>query len=65
MKTNVGSIDRLIRIVLGIALIGAGFVLAPPWNYVALVVGILAMVTGLTRFCGLYRLLGIGTGKPA
>lgn len=65
MQPNVGSADRLIRIVLGIGLIAAFFFLTPPWNYVVLVAGVGSLATGLLRFCGLYRLLGITTCKAA
>ncbi len=63
MQANVGSTDRTVRIVLGIVLVALFFVLAAPWKYVALVAGIIAIITGVTRFCGLYRLLGINTCK--
>lgn len=65
MKTNVGSIDRLIRLLLASVLfylglflyggtgLGIGFVIA----------GSILLVTGLVGFCGLYRLLGIHTNQ--
>ncbi len=65
MNANVGNTDRIIRIVLGAVLVGLFFVVAAPWKYVALVAGIVAIATGLMRFCGLYRLLGINTCKVA
>ena len=65
MKANVGSTDRLVRLVLGIGLVALFFVLAAPWKYVALVAGLVAIATGLMRFCGLYRVLGIDTCKTA
>ncbi len=61
MQANVGPTDRIVRIILGLILIGLFFVVAAPWKYVALVVGLVALATGLLRFCGLYRLLGINT----
>ncbi|MGY0504547.1 YgaP family membrane protein [Luteimonas sp. e5] len=64
MQANVGSTDRIVRIVLGIILVALFFYLAPPWKYVALVVGLVAIATALMRFCGLYRLLGINTSRP-
>ena len=60
MKANVGETDRIIRIVLGIAIIIAGIVLHTWWG----LVGLLPIVTGLIRFCGLYAVLGINTVKP-
>ncbi|MDO5505688.1 MAG: DUF2892 domain-containing protein [Pseudoxanthomonas suwonensis] len=61
MRANIGSTDRLIRIVLGIVLIAAVFFTTAPLKWVLLVAGIIDLATGLLRFCGLYRLLGINT----
>jgi hypothetical protein len=57
-KTNVGSFDRLARIVLGLALIALVFV-GPktPWGWI----GVVPLVTGLLRTCPLYTLLGVNT----
>jgi len=63
MQANVGNFDRLVRIALGIVLVASFFALAAPWKYVALVAGLVALATGFTRFCGLYKLLGIDTRK--
>lgn len=57
MKTNVGSVDRLIRIVAGLALLGAGLVLKSWWG----AVGLVPLATAALRFCPLYPLLGIST----
>lgn len=57
-KTNVGGIDRIARIVGGLALIGlavAGVI--GPWGYV----GIVPLATGLLRTCPLYSALGFNT----
>lgn len=54
MKQNVGTIDRIIRVVAGIA----GIVLLPSWWKA---VGVAVLVTGLIGWCGLYALLGIST----
>lgn len=58
MKRNVGGIDRMIRIVLGLALIiaaAAGTIGGWGW------LGVLVLASGVFSFCGLYRLLGIST----
>lgn len=57
-KTNVGSADRFIRILVGIALIALVFV-GPqtPWGWI----GIVPLVTGLLRTCPLYSLIGINS----
>jgi Protein of unknown function (DUF2892) len=57
-KTNVGSADRLLRIVLGVILIALVFV-GPqtPWGWI----GLVPLATGLLRTCPLYSLVGINT----
>ncbi len=59
-KTNVGSADRLFRIVLGLILIAMVFV-GPktPWGWI----GIIPLVTGFLRTCPLYSLIGVNTCK--
>lgn len=60
-KNNVGGIDKIARIVVGLALI-AGFFLnadgAYRWLYL---IGIVPLVTGLMGTCLLYTVLGINT----
>jgi hypothetical protein len=60
-QTNVGSIDRMIRIVVGLALI-AGFFLNPDasWRWLYLI-GIVPLATGLMSTCPLYSMLGMST----
>ncbi len=62
MTRNVGGADRVIRIVVGAALIlwffldsGGGF-----WHWIKLI-GILPLASGLMGSCMLYNLLGINT----
>jgi hypothetical protein len=58
MKTNVGTLDQALRISAGLALLllfAVGWI--GPWG----LVGLVPLVTGLLRFCPLYRLLGIRT----
>lgn len=61
-KTNVGSIDRILRIVLGLALIAWWYV-SPGMGlrWLPLVLGIVALGTGLMSTCPLYSILGIST----
>ena len=58
--TNVGSADRLFRIVLGLVLIALVFV-GPKtaWGWI----GVIPLVTGFLRTCPLYSLFGISTCK--
>ena len=58
MKVNVGNVDRAVRIVAGLALIGlavAGSI--GPWGYI----GVVPLLTGLTRVCPAYSLVGVDT----
>ena len=59
MKTNVGSADRIIRIVLGIVIIAVGFVFQTWWG----VLGIIPLLTGLVKVCPAYLPFGMSTCK--
>jgi hypothetical protein len=63
MATNEGTVDRIIRVVLGIAaLVGAFAVgLGSVGGVLLLVVGGVLALTGAIGFCPLYRVLGIST----
>jgi hypothetical protein len=63
LPTNVGSIDRLIRIVLGIGLVALALAgsLAAPLVVVVWLAAAIALVTGAIGFCPLYFVLGIST----
>jgi len=58
MKANEGTIDRILRVILGLALISIVFV-GPqtPWGWV----GVIPLVTGLVGMCPLYAILGINS----
>lgn len=64
MNQNVGGIDRVIRIVFGLAILSLFFVLEGDMRWWALL-GIIPLATGLTRWCGLYSILGIKTGAAS
>jgi hypothetical protein len=58
MTPNVGTIDRLIRIVAGVGLLLlAAFGKVGAWGHI----GIVPLATGLFRFCPAYRLIGLTT----
>jgi hypothetical protein len=61
MTKNVGNIDRILRIVLGLALL-AGFFLnadgAYRWLYL---IGIIPLATGLISSCPIYSIFGLST----
>ena len=58
MNRNEGTLDRVVRVVLGLALLALVFV--GPQTLLGLV-GIVPLVTGLVGFCPLYRLIGLST----
>ena len=57
---NCGTLDRAVRVVLGVMLLGLYGALQPPGRYVTLI-GLPLLATGLTGFCPLYGVLGIST----
>lgn len=67
MKANVGTIDRVMRLIIGVVLVALPFVTSfalwanPVWMYGAVVVGLVLIVTAALRFCPLYRILGMRT----
>ncbi len=60
MEKNVGSVDRGLRLVLGVLLLGLYGALTPPLKYFTLL-GLILVGTGLSGRCPLYSLFGIST----
>lgn len=60
MKTNVGTADRVIRIVVGLALVSLVFILESGARWWGLV-GLVPLATGLVGWCALYVPFGIDT----
>ncbi|KPK83167.1 MAG: hypothetical protein AMS25_00755 [Gemmatimonas sp. SM23_52] len=64
MKSNVGGVDRAIRIVLGIVLLVVAYLwLSGALMIIAYIVGAIALITGLVGWCALYTVFGINTCK--
>lgn len=58
MKLNVGGIDRILRIVVGLALVvWAAFMGGPVWAWI----GVVPLATGAIGFCPLYPIIGMNT----
>jgi len=58
MKLNVGGIDRILRIVLGLVLVAlAATGTVGLWGWI----GLVPLLTGAVGFCPLYPLLGMNT----
>ena len=69
MHANVGTPDRIIRVVAGVALalvvLFAGIPLfaSTVWFWIGLAVSAILIVTALAGFCPLYTVLGVSTCK--
>ncbi|HTT07645.1 MAG TPA: DUF2892 domain-containing protein [Gammaproteobacteria bacterium] len=57
MQCNVGQTEKIIRIVIGVALIIAGVMYGNWWGTVRLI----PLVTGLIGWCPAYKALGLNT----
>jgi hypothetical protein len=57
MKKNVGTIDRAIRAIAGLAIIGAGVYYQSWWG----AIGAIPLFTSIVGWCPPYQLLGIST----
>ncbi|MGM0914747.1 MAG: YgaP family membrane protein [Pseudomonadota bacterium] len=61
MKSNVGGIDKIARIVVGAVLILLALTgTIGVWGWI----GVVPLATGLFNFCPAWKLLGINTRKP-
>jgi len=69
MTANMGSADRIIRIVIGLALLIVPFVSGlalfanPIAFWASMIVGAVMLLTSVVGFCPLYTLLGVSTCK--
>ena len=62
--TNVGTADRLIRLLAGAALVVLGFVVAlGVWKWVVIIVGAVLVATAFMKFCPIYAVLRLRTDK--
>lgn len=57
MTINVGSTDRILRIIAGLIIIGVGVYYSSWWG----AVGLIPLLTGIFRFCPAYKLLGMNS----
>lgn len=60
MTVNEGKVDRTLRVLVGLAVLGLWFVLDGNARYWGLV-GLVPLATGLMGYCPLYSLLGFNT----
>ena len=60
MKCNIGPTDRVLRMTVGVTLMGlAGYGIVGAWGWI----GIIPLVTGMMGNCPAYSLLGLNTAK--
>jgi len=60
MNANVGGVDKILRIVAGLMLIGLGVAgIGAPWTFI----GVVPLATGLFGWCPLYPILGVSSCK--
>ena len=59
MTKNVGSLDRVIRLILGLVIIGLGVAFQSWWG----VIGVIPIVTAVISWCPPYAMLGLSTCK--
>lgn len=57
MKKNVGTVDMIIRIIIGIVIASLGIVYQSWWGLLAIV----PLLTALINFCPLYTIFGFST----
>lgn len=57
MTANVGSVDKVIRIILGLAILVIGYLNESWWG----LVGLVPLITAFVGFCPAYSLIGVST----
>lgn len=62
-EKNIGTPDRIIRILIGFILIVAAVLnmVTAPWSYLVALIGLILIGTGIFRPCLLYSILGFST----
>jgi hypothetical protein len=60
MKSNVGSIDRVVRVLIGLVLLSLFFLLEGKAKYFGLI-GLVPLLTAAIGFCPLYTVIGLST----
>jgi hypothetical protein len=60
---NLGKVDRIIRIIVAVLLVGLYYtdVITGVWGILAVVVASIFVITSLVSFCPLYTIFGINT----
>ena len=63
MQINVGAVDRIVRVWIGIAMVLFAYMQPDvPYSFIGWL-GVIPFFTGLFGWCGLYKILGFTTAK--
>ena len=62
MMRNVGTVDRWIRMFVGVGLVAGAFFVEGDWRWMA-APGSILILTSIIRFCPAYSLLRLKTGS--
>ncbi len=67
MKKNVGTVDRAIRLILGLVLLVLAWYywagLGAVWGTILVIIGLISLITSFISSCPLYSILGINSCK--
>jgi hypothetical protein len=61
MQANIGKTEKIIRIIVGVAIIVAGVIFQSWWG----AIGAIPLITGLINYCPAWSIFGINTRKTA
>lgn len=59
MEKNIGGVDRIVRLLIGIVIVALGIYYESWWG----LIGVIPILTAIIGFCGFYVPLGISTCK--
>jgi len=65
MEKNIGTVDKIIRIILAVVCAYFGFVMNGIWMYVFYILSAVLLITAITGFCLPYKWLKISTVKKS
>lgn len=64
MTRNIGTFERIARLIVGVLILGLYGALPSPWRYITLI-GLIPLGTALTGFCPIYTRLGRNRWDPS
>ena len=64
MEQNIGFEDRIVRLIVGLAAVVAGYFIHGWIGWLLLAIGVGVLISSAIRYCGLYSILGWSTCTP-